>query len=246
MSESAFEQFKERMKRAAAQIAQIKKEEGKQKKKEAELLKILLRFVKKSQKKELVLLISRDLEQNIQPNFVLAIIVLGNEEIKQALGGCLMLQGSVQEPEKLEGEKDEKSKESLTFFNKEDESLPLKIKIELDDWVKSLLLQASEKPQKLLDTAYQVEKIKIEDDTVFSETKYKVKKTIKQVTIQLIAFVLRDYFEQKDLEEDYEKLQEFAEFILKGILTKTQESIDNRKFLAGDSDVDKINIEDYS
>lgn len=53
MSEAAFEKFKERMAKAQAQIAAIKKEEKKQKKKEDELVKILLKFIKTSHKKDL-------------------------------------------------------------------------------------------------------------------------------------------------------------------------------------------------
>lgn len=51
MDEAAFEAFKEKMKRTAAQIAAIKKEEKKQKKSEQDLTAILLKFVKTSHKK---------------------------------------------------------------------------------------------------------------------------------------------------------------------------------------------------
>ena len=83
MDEGAFEAFKEKMRAAAAQIAAIKKEEKKARKKEDELLKILLKFVKSSHNTELVLLISRCLEQNIPAHFILSIVVLGNEEIQR-------------------------------------------------------------------------------------------------------------------------------------------------------------------
>lgn len=212
MSEAAFEAFKEKMKKAAAQIAAAQKEEKKQKKKEEELLKILLRFIKKSQKKDLVLLISRVLEQNIPANFVLAVILLGNEEIQREVGDYLMLKGEVDEKD------DEKA---LVFFGQEDETLPLKIKIRLDDWVKDILFQAGEKPQKLLGTAYQIEMIESQKES----------KSIKVALIQLVAFVLREFLEQNEISEPYEKLSKFAKFILRGILTKTQESIDERGLL---------------
>ncbi|MBD3360793.1 hypothetical protein GF366_03260 [Candidatus Peregrinibacteria bacterium] len=218
MSEAAFEAFKEKMKKAAAQIAAIKKEEGKQKKKEEELLKILLKFVKNSQKKELVLLISRVLEQNIPANFVLAIILLGNEDIQREVGKFLMLESPEEKPEAKAGEKD------LIFFKQEDESLPLKVRIEIDEWIKSLFFQAEENPQKIIKNAYKTE--------IIEEPEYKEKKILKTPLIQLTTFVIRDFLEQNKISEPYSKLKNFASFILKGILSKTQENLEKRKLIA--------------
>mgnify|MGYP005669001197 CR=1 FL=1 len=63
MDAASFEKFKEKMKRAAAQIKAIKKEEKKRKKKEDELVKILLKFIQTSHKRDLVLVISRALHR---------------------------------------------------------------------------------------------------------------------------------------------------------------------------------------
>lgn len=221
MSEAALENLREQMRAAAAQIAAIKKEEKRQKKKEYDLLKILLKFVKTSQKTELVLLISRALEQNLPANFILAIILLGNEDIQKEVGEFLMLKS----PENIPQEK------ALTFFNNNDETLPLKLKIEIDNWIKSILLQAEENPQKLLKTAYKVEFEELPRESEFDDKKYTEKKTIKKITIKLLAFVLRDYLEQNNTNEPFEKLMKFSEFILKGILAKTQENFENRRML---------------
>jgi len=91
MDAASFEKFKEKMRRAAAQIKAIKREETKRKKKEEELVKILLRFIKTSDKKDLVLLISRTLERNIPANFILAAVLLGNEDVQKEVGEYLML-----------------------------------------------------------------------------------------------------------------------------------------------------------
>jgi len=213
MSEQAFEAFKEKMAAAAAQIAAIKKEESKQKKKEEELIKILLKFVKTSQKKELVLLVSRALEQNMPANFILAIILLGNEEIEREIGGYLSLQAGRHENGQA-GESSTESQEKAMIFFREDESLPLKIKIDLDFWMKGLLFQAEENPQKLVNTSYDIEQ-----------------KTIKVVLIQLVAHILRDFLEGKNMPANYDNLLEFAEFTIKGILEKAEEGLKNRKLL---------------
>ena len=146
------------------------------------------------------------------------VILLGNEEIQREVGDYLMLKGDVDE-------------KALIFFGQEDETLPLKIKIRLDNWVKDILFQAGEKPQKLLGTAYQIEMIELPKESEFGEPKYEEKKSIKVVLIQLVAFVLREFLEQNKISEPYKKLSKFAKFILKGILTKTQETIDKRGLL---------------
>ena len=245
MSEAAFEAFKEKMKAAAAQIALIKKEEGKQKKKEEELLKILLKFVKNSSKKELVLLISRVLEQNIPANFILAVIILGNEEIGREVGHFAMLQskpaaGGFTPPNKpFPGTESAKHFEqtahpqsnALIFFSQHDDSLPLKIKIELDNWIKNLLFQAEENPQKLIRSSYDIEMRELPKEWDFEEQKYEKIETIKPALIQLMTFVMRDFLEQNKLSEAYDKLYDFAKFIITGILNKIKEGLDNRKML---------------
>ena len=204
MSEAAFEALKQRMKAASAQIAAIKKEEKKQKKKEDELIKVLLKFIKTSHKTELVLLISRCIEQNIPANFILSVIVLGNEDIQKEIGNYLMLKA-----------KEDEGK-SLIFFGGENKAMPLKLKIEIDRWIKNMLSQAQDRPQKLLKTAFEY------DDE---------EKILKNVLLQLASFVLRDFLEQNNEEEEYEKLISFSKFILKGILNKTEEFLENQKLI---------------
>jgi hypothetical protein len=215
MSSASLEKLRERMKAAAAQIKQIKKEEKKQKQKEDELVKILIKFVKTSQNKELTLLISRALEQNIPANFILAVIFLSNPDLEAQVNNFLLLE---------KGES-EATGQDLIFF-KEDESMPLKIRIRLDQWLKELLAQSEEKPEKMLKNSYDIEFMRNEDREVIKEVK-----TIKVILIQLLSFVLRDFLEQNEIDEEYEKLKNFSKFMIKGILTKTRENYENRKLL---------------
>ncbi len=232
MSESAFEALREKMKAAAAQIKAIKKEEGKHKKKEDELQKILLKFVRNSHKSGLVLLISRALEQNIPANFILAIVLLGNEEIQKDLGTFLLLPDSVPQESSAEAQAQDNA---LIFFNSHsDQAMPLRVKIELDNWIKAILVQAEERPQKLINTAYLIKMIEEEHESEFGETKYREEKSIKVVLIDLFAFVLADYLASKEINEEDSKLKDFAQFILTGILKKTEENLSNRKHLQGD------------
>lgn len=224
MSESAFEAFKEKMKAAAAQVAAIKKEEGKQKKKEENLHKILLRFIQRSDKRDLCLLISRALEQNIPANFVLAVILLGNEDIQREVGKFIMLPSGTNGETPGEEDKNapDEQTQALTFFDSEDQTLPLKIKVEVDSWIKNMLYQAQETPQKLSKNSYEA-------------PQQEERKKIKTILPRLTAFVLRDFLEGNGIEESYKKLSDFSEFIIRGILTKVEESLDKRKFIKGET-----------
>ncbi len=150
-------------------------------------------------------MISRCIEQNIPANFILSVILLGNEDVQKDIGAYLMLKASAN---------DEKS---LTFFGEADQALPLKLKIEIDHWIKNMLSQAQESPQKIIKTSYQ-----FKDE----------EKIIKSILIQLLCFVLRDFLEQNNVDEPYEKLYNFSEFVLKGILNKTEEFLDNQKLIS--------------
>lgn len=214
MSESAFEALKEKMKAAAAQMAAIRKEEKKQKKPEDELIKILSNFIQTSQKKQLVLLISRVLEKNIPANFVIAIILLSNEEIKSQVGTQFALPAP-------EGEQQPAADEqSLIFFTDKDDTVSLKSKITLDNWIKTLMIQADERPQKLLKNAYEYDEDK--------------NKSITHPLIRLTAYIVEEFSEQTHINTEDLNLNEFAEFLLTGILNKTQENLDNRRNIEGD------------
>jgi hypothetical protein len=235
MSAASLEALRERMKAAAAQIKAIQKEEKKQKIKEDKLLKILMHFVKTSHKTELVLMISRCLELNIPANFILAIILLGNEDVQQALGKMRRLaqNGELGQPALKESDHgpQEQNPQALVFFDPTDESLPLKIKIELDAWIKDILAAADEYPQKLLNRAYKIDYIEKPREFEFDEKEYDKKRSVQPNLVRLMAVVMRDFLEQSKLEEPFSKIENFCEFILSGILTKTEENLSARKML---------------
>lgn len=231
MDAASFEKFKDRMKAASAQIQAIRKEEKKRKKKEDELVRILLKFIQNSNKKDLVLLISRALEKNIPANFILAVVLLGNEDIQKEVGEYLMLPGM---KDQIEASTNVQDSMALALFGNDD-SLPLKVRIEVDHWISNMLYQAAEAPTKLLFTAYDYVEVDNQDeDSLFGDEKKKnLKKIITPQLTRLASHIIYDFLMQNGIEEDIVKLKEFSEFILKGILCKTKEDIDNRKELGG-------------
>ena len=86
MDPAAFERFKERMAAASAQLKSLAAQQQKQKKKEDELVKILLKFIQTGQKRDIMLLILRLLEQNIPAAFIVSLLLISESEIQQALG----------------------------------------------------------------------------------------------------------------------------------------------------------------
>lgn len=203
MSEAAFEAFKEKMKEAAAQIAAIKKEESKHKQKEDELLKILLKYIKSSHNKELVLLISRALEINTPANIILAIIWLSNDEHKEDINEIVKLPGA------------QNKDSSLTFFQ-EEKLFSLEDKIKLDNWIKIILNQAEETPEKLIKIAYEI----VNDQ-----------KGIAKPIVDLFSFILMEYFIENKIEFDPIQLRNFSNLLLKNLVEKTEENFKNRALL---------------
>lgn len=205
---ASFEKFKERIKAARAQIKALKIGEQKQKAKEEKLIKILLSFVKSQKKQDIMVLIARLLEQNIPAAFILSIVILGNEEIKKNVEKEHLLSTGVVGKGDLDTEGEDDI--SLTVFDS-DKSLPLKLRAEIDEWMKNILKQSLEYPHRVLKTV-----ITGEGD-------------IKLPVVQLTAFILRDFLKQNDQEAEYDKLKKFSEFFIKGIIKKVQQKVKDQK-----------------
>lgn len=150
---------------------------------------------------------------------MLSIVLLGNEDIQKATGNLLMLETS-------EVALDEKA---LVFFGA-DKDIPLEARIQLDNWLKVILYQAEEYPQKLLKFAYEI--VKDEDGNKNKE--------IKTILFQLATFIIHDFLEDNKIDEPYKKLYEFSKFFIKGVLDRTEENLKSRN-LIGDAGADAEN-----
>lgn len=202
MSEQDFERFKEHMRAAAAQLQALQKSEQKQKKGEQKLIKILLKFLKTSRKTDILLLLSRVLEQNVPANFVLSLIILGNEDMQKDADMDLKMLPSgkkFDEAETVEAE------QSLTLFGTDEKILSMKAKIEIDNWIKNMYVQAEEHPYRVTQTV-----LDFEDN-------------VKLIVIQLVSFVLRDFLEQNGLPAKYERLKEFISLVLGKMMDDTKD-----------------------
>lgn len=211
-SPEAIERLRKQMKKASAAIKQIQKDEKKQKKKEDRLAKLLIKLIKGGTKQDILALIIQLLAENIPAAFILAILILGREDIKKEAMADLKL-NKYDDPEKkmLKGEDVELTKEEKKVFKKkaeelhnlkEDEELSPSLMKDINEWAAMMLAAGLSIPHKVTTTVLDNEK------------------KIKAPVVQLTAFTLRDYFEQHGVEQKYEDLWDFSAAILRSIMTK--------------------------
>ena len=175
---AAFERFKEQIKKNAAAMATAKQQEQRQKQKEDRLAKILLKFIQGNQKSGILMLAAKLLEENIPPSFILSIIILGNEDIQEELKKEIAADAA-----QIKGPADGATSDAAQAAHSEfslavrfnDQSLPLKIRAEIDEWGKGIFEAGSIIPFQVLETAVQKDGM------------------IKQIVIDCAANVLDDF-----------------------------------------------------
>lgn len=213
---AAFERFKEKVKKNAAFIAAVRKGEQKQKIKEDRLAKILLKFIQSNQKSALLMLAAKLLQENIPASFILSIILLGNEEIQLEL----KKEAQADLPELAAGDsvnssfKQTSSSEFSIITAFSDQSLPLKLKAEIDNWGKGIFESGSAAPFKVLETALDAGG------------------AVKRIVIDCCANVLGDFIKNNGGPQlGYETFYSFCEFLMKGVMRYLQKQIENQKEL---------------
>lgn len=207
---AAFERFKQQMQRNAAFIAAAKQSEQKQKKKEDRLAAILLKFIQGNQKSAILMLAAKLLEENIPASVILSIIILGNEEVQRELKAEIARE--------VEGEQAELQSgahiDTALMPKITDHQIPPYLRVEIDAWAKGIFDAASAVPFQLLATALDNQG------------------NVKQIMIDCAANILEDFLENaggKNL--PYDTYFSFCEFLMKGVMQKVREQIENQKEL---------------
>lgn len=209
MDTAAFEKFKERMKAAASQLKALAKGEQKARKKEDELIKILLKFIKSGKKKDILLLVIRLLEQNVPAGFIVSLLLISNREMQEDLGLKMLPAGpehDLPEDSDMETLPDQYLKGSV---------LPLRVKVAIDAWLNEIAKRAADNPERMIFTV-------LDQDGI-----------IKLPVTQLAVFSLRDFLDEQGVEMAYDKLKEFMDMMLEGIIKKTREQFQDRKQIRG-------------
>lgn len=212
---AAFERFKERMKRAAAQLKAIQKSEQKQKKNEDELVKILMKFLKSGKKRDILQLVIRLLEQNVPAGFIVSLLLISNQEIQDELKVKLLPANLTPEQESAVSEG---SSKNLPDRYMGDQILPLKVKMAIANWINEITRRVSDTPQRILKTT-------VDPDGLVMLT-----------PIQLGAFCMRDFLDENGVETDYSPIKDFVEFFLNDIMQKAHKELKERKEISGEVD----------
>jgi hypothetical protein len=209
-SAAAFEKFKERMKAAATQLKALQAGEQKQKKTEDELIKILLKFITSGKKRDVLMLVLRLLEMNVPAGFIVSLLLISNADIQQELKISLL-----PAPEVI-GQYEQEIKSGNSLLPAEyakDQTLPLKVKISIDSWIREIARRVNDNPHKILEKVFEPDR------------------TVNLTTSQLGAFCLRDYLESEGVPAEYSKLKEFIELIIGKILNSAEEELLRTKAL---------------
>jgi hypothetical protein len=205
---AAFERFKERMKAASTQLKAIQAGEQKAKKKEDELIKILLKFIKGNHQRDILMLVVRLLEDNVPAGFIVSLLLISHRDMQEELGVKLLPHGpdhKIPEDSDITTLPDHYLKESV---------LPLGIKLAIDAWLNEITRRASDNAHKVIATI-------LDQDGI-----------IKLPVTQLAVFCLRDFLEKEGSPADYDKLKEFMDLMLEGIIKKVRQEFEERKKLS--------------
>lgn len=213
VSAEAVEHLREQMKKASSAIKAIQREEKKRKKKEDNLAELLIKLIKGGGASQGTLtLIVQLLAENIPAAFILALLIIGRDDIKEEAGEDLKLK-NYDDPEKkmIAGEKIDLTSEERKIFKKkekeledldDEEVLSPSMRKEIAIWGEAMLAAGFSAPHKTL-------------ATVLDENK-----NIKAPVVQLATFSLRDYFEHHGVEHDYDEMWEFSAAVLRAVMTK--------------------------
>lgn len=204
-SEMSDEQFSEEMRRTQAAVKQLKKEEGKAKANDSSLAGIIVQFLSQPQNTDLFLLISRTVAQNIPSEIIIAVLSLVDEQAEKEVGGL------------LEGMAPERA---LVVHQKADfENLSPELKAAIDQWVANLAKSAMAKPHRTLESVL----------IQYPE------RHLSPVLLQLSAFILRNFLNQKQGEIDFQILHEFMQKVWVEVIKGVENLVKGQRHLESSS-----------
>lgn len=218
-----YAEFKARMAASAAQVAAMQAGEQKQKKKEEDLAKILLAFIKSGGKTEIIKLVVKLLELNLPAAFIISLILINHPEIQQQTGLKLLMgqnistndqsvnnQNLAENPTPISSanknfEQSNSSSNTLPDLYFKNYTLPLEVKIAIDSWIQEIAKISENHLARLLLLGIDING------------------NIKTDILQLPALCLAEFLMDKNLDHDLHQVYLFTEIFMKGIFQKLKE-----------------------
>ncbi|PIZ70598.1 hypothetical protein COY07_06500 [Candidatus Peregrinibacteria bacterium CG_4_10_14_0_2_um_filter_43_11] len=210
--EKSDEQFREQMKRAQQQIAQLQKEEGHARAQDQNLVAIIIQFLSQPQNTDLFLLISRVIGQDIPSELILAIISLIDQRATQEVYAY------------LEAKEQAEKAVALTVHKKADfQALPPEHKKMIDEWIHNIHHVAAKRPQRVLESVvFNFKAAAYNPDAV---------REIFPSLVQLSAFILRNYLNYFKIEFEFENLHGFMQLVFVEMVKNLEALIQGQKQL---------------
>lgn len=207
-SEQSDEQFSEEMRQTQAALKQLHQEEGKAKKNDDKLAKIIVQFLSQPGNTDLFLLISRCVAQNIPSELLIAILSLIDRTAYMEMESIVNL---VEHKNALTVP-DHGSIHSLTGGQKQ----------LIDEWLSNILIAASYKPQRTLESVL-TRRTDRESGEVVQE--------ICLPFIQLSAFIMRNFLAMQNTQVEYEILHDFMQSVYIKMIEELAEMLQGQKQL---------------
>jgi hypothetical protein len=204
-TEISDEVFRDKMQKTQKSQKALKKAEGKARAKDDRLAKVIGKFLQTQSNTGVMILISRCLDQNIPAGLILGILALVESEAQKEFEVVLGESSQLLAAPEIENRELVKSGE-----------FPPEVKQALDVWSFGLLEFGLTQPARLLATAISP------DGDIFPSL------------AKLNSFIIRDFLEEKKVELDFDKIEHFAEFVLKSVLGKIKLQFETTKSLAGE------------
>lgn len=210
----ALEALREKMRANAQQFKKDKKQEDQQHKKEGSLAHIIVKFLQaqgaqagnQTGSQEIMLLIVRCLEQNIPPVLVLAILLLTEHE---TLPTEEIIPDKIAQASQEMAARPTIYTNALTKIGLNEDTLPIKLKAEINKWIANIRHTADDK------------------GPIVPQTLREPDGKIKVIAIQLTAFILRKFLSQHNLDPEYKKIQAFAHFTLDSVCKSIENKMTN-------------------
>jgi hypothetical protein len=205
----ALDRLREQMKEAAAGMARDQKQEQKQKKVEDNLYQILLQFIDKlGPKHPLVYLIVKNMSENLLAELILAIIALNYSAIQKATGLELSDENSITIKE-----------DALIVPNLSDQTTPLKIRIDLDIWIRFINEVVFKNPVRNL--------------KAIKNPKYP--NTAKHCVTDLMSYIAQDYLQKENVSFFGESVEKFMRLYAINLIERLEQHVNDTKQIEGNA-----------
>ncbi len=214
-SPAQIEEMKENLRKASEAMKKVQKDETKKRKKEKNLVDLIVTFLQTGDDKEILSLVVLLLEQKVAIGFIISILSLYYLDIEKTLYESM-------EPQEKElfrdpGEKEKEleneisKKEIETFDN---EHLPEFIKIRINEWVRSLFISALEEKTDIIKYLYP------EGNLLGS-------------ALRLTTIIVQKFMNRSKIETNSEQSKDFSLFILGGLKNQISTHIEIEKVTKG-------------